>query len=99
MESLFSPAPTSHRSTTPPTPAPTTDFAVIEAQKENIRPAASGRSAATLSTLLDKDAQAEKVVQEGHERFKKEIEDAERKDKEGEDMPEGYLDILDVYNQ
>jgi hypothetical protein len=39
--------------------APTTDFALIESQKENIRPLPTGRSAATLSTLFEKDAESE----------------------------------------
>lgn len=98
------PTPTNNRSTIPTTPAPpppmTTDFAVIEAQKENIRPAASGRSAATLSTLLDKgNAEVDRVVQEGHDRLKRDIEEAERRDREGEEMENGYTDILDAYNR
>jgi checkpoint serine/threonine-protein kinase len=76
---------------------PTTDFAVIEAQKENIRPAASGRSAATLSVLLDKGPAVDAKVQETYEQFRKEIEEAERRDKEGDEMQDGYQDLLDVY--
>ncbi|KAK8853458.1 hypothetical protein IAR55_004165 [Kwoniella newhampshirensis] len=96
MESLFSPA---HRPPSPPTAGPTTDFALIESQKENIRPLASGRSAATLSNVLREPSAAEKVVQEGHERHRKDIEEAERRDKEGEDMMDGVQDVLDVYNK
>ncbi|KAK4686311.1 checkpoint serine/threonine-protein kinase, partial [Tremellales sp. Uapishka_1] len=98
MESLFSPLPPLR----PPSPAatPITDFALIESQKENIRPLASGRSAATLSTLFEKESSAaEKVISEGHERFRRDIEEAERRDKEGEDMVDGVPDILEVYNR
>jgi len=73
---------------------------VIESQKENIRPLASGRSAATLGALFStKDVEAERVIREGHERFRKMIDDAERRDREGEDMVVGIQDLLDVYNQ
>ncbi|WWD19886.1 hypothetical protein CI109_104355 [Kwoniella shandongensis] len=97
MESLFSPV------QRPPSPtaatAPTTDFALIESQKENIRPLASGRSAATLSSVFKEPSAVDKVVQEGHERHRKDIEEAERRDKEGEDMIDGVQDVLDVYNK
>ena len=77
---------------------PTTDFALIESQKENIRPLASGRSAATLETLYKADAAAaERVILEGHERYKREIEECERREKEGEDGIEGGGDVLDAY--
>lgn len=98
MESLFSPLPPSSRSSTPPS-APTTDFDIIEAQKENIRPTPAGRSAATLSSLLDKDSVAEQRIQEGHERFRRQIAEAERRELEGEDMEDGVLDVLDVHNR
>lgn len=77
-------------------PTPITDFAVIERQKENIRPSATGRSAATLSSLFEVD-EAAKIIKEGHEAHRKAIEEAERRDAEGEDIGEEYLDILDVY--
>ena len=96
MESLFTPRAQSHRTDVESTP--TTDFALIESQKENIRPLATGRSAATLSSLFDK-SEAEKVLQEGHEQHQRAIAEAERRDREGEDMVEGVSDILDVYNQ
>ena len=99
MEALASSTSTFKRSTSPPMVGPITDFALIEAQKENIRPAASGRSAAVLSSMLEKDPAADAKVQEEHERFKRDIEEAERRDKEGEDMEEGYMDLLDVYNK
>jgi len=83
----------------PPTATPTTDFALIESQKENIRPLASGRSAVTLSTLFEKDAASEKVLEEGHERCRRDIEEAERRDREGVDMVEGVQDLLDVYHR
>ena len=78
---------------------PTTDFALIESQKENIRPLASGRSAATLSNVFDKNAEAEQAVQQGHERHRQMIEEAERRDREGEEMVEGVDDVLDAYNK
>ncbi|OCF44535.1 BUB protein kinase [Kwoniella heveanensis CBS 569] len=95
MESLFSP------SQRPPSPTsgPVTDFALIESQKENIRPLATGRSAATLSNMFKEPSATDKVVQEGHERHRKDIEEAERRDKEGEDMVDGVQDVLDVYHQ
>lgn len=86
------------RTTTPPN-APTTDFDVIEAQKENIRPTPSGRSAATLSTLLDKDSVVDQKTQEGHERFRRQIAEAERREVQGEDMEDGILDVLDIHNR
>lgn len=93
--------PTPHRHGSPEVAAPVTDFALIESQKENIRPLASGRSAATLGVLFDKARSDEgsRVVQEGIERFQKDIEEAERRDREGEDMVDGVQDVLDVYNR
>jgi checkpoint serine/threonine-protein kinase len=76
---------------------PVTDYALIEAQKENIRPLETGRSAAALSTLFDKDAEA--ILKEGHERFTKLVQDAEQRDQEGLDMPEGVRDLLDAFQQ
>jgi checkpoint serine/threonine-protein kinase len=76
-----------------------TDFALIESQKENIRPLAGGRSAATLGVLFEKAEEADKVVQEGVVRLQADIDEAERRDREGEDMDEGVLDVLDVYNR
>ncbi|WVR09655.1 hypothetical protein IAU60_006729 [Kwoniella sp. DSM 27419] len=94
-ESLFSPA------QRPPSPSagPTTDFALIEAQKENIRPLATGRSAAALSSVFKEPSAMDRRIQEGHDRFKAAIEEAERRDKEGEDMAEGAQDVLDVYHK
>lgn len=77
---------------------PTTDFAMFESQKENIRPLASGRSAATLSSLFEKN-EAEKVIQDGHVQHRNDIEEAERRDREGEEMADGFMDLLDVYNK
>ncbi|ODO01472.1 hypothetical protein I350_06292 [Cryptococcus amylolentus CBS 6273] len=85
-----------------PTGAPTTDFALIEAQKENIRPLATGRSAATLSAVLKEPSAAEKVVQEGHDKHRQAIEEAEKKDKAVQDQDDDLAllgDILDVYNK
>ncbi|WWC72267.1 uncharacterized protein I206_106229 [Kwoniella pini CBS 10737] len=95
MDSLFSPA----QRPASPSSGPVTDFALIESQKENIRPLATGRSAATLSNVFKEPTAADKVVQDGHERFRKDIEEAERRDKEGEDMVDGIQDVLDVYNK
>ncbi|WVQ78936.1 hypothetical protein IAT38_001028 [Cryptococcus sp. DSM 104549] len=93
MDSLFSPAP--H----PPSPtAPTTDFALIELEKENIRPLATGRSAATLSSVFKQPSEADKLLQAGHEKHRANIEEAERRDTAGEDMADGVQDILAVYN-
>ena len=98
MDSLFTPMPAA-RITSPSFPTPTTEFALIESQKENIRPLASGRSAATLSALYEKESVVEQVVQEGHDRCRRDIDEAERRDREGEDMAEGVEDVLDAYNK
>lgn len=82
-----------------PGAAPTTDFALIESQKENIRPLATGRSAATLSTVFKEPSAADKLLQQGHEQHRKAIEEADRRDAADEDMPDGLSDVLDVYNQ
>ncbi|OXG21450.1 checkpoint serine/threonine-protein kinase [Cryptococcus neoformans Ze90-1] len=79
--------------------APTTDFALIESQKENIRPLATGRSAATLSTVFKEPSAADKLLQQGHEQHRKAIQEADRRDAADEDMPDGLSDVLDVYNQ
>lgn len=94
------PAPTPSRGT-PEQPAPVTDFSLIESQKENIRPLASGRSAVTLGVLFDKsrEEEASRAVQEGTEQFLREIEEAERREREGEDMVDGVQDVLDLYNR
>lgn len=76
---------------------PITDYALIESQKENIRPLETGRSAAALSALFDKDAEA--ILKEGHEKYTKLVQDAEKRDEEGLDMPEGVRDLLDAYQQ
>lgn len=85
----------------PGQPAPVTDFTVIESQKENIRPLATGRSAATLGVLFDKsrEEEASRAVAEGTEQFLKEIEEAERREREGEDMVDGVQDVLDLYSR
>ncbi len=98
MDMLSTPRSTVSRKVFEEVQTPITDFSVIERQKENIRPSATGRSAATLSSLFEMD-EAAKIVNEGHEMHRKAIEEAERRDLEGEEMEEGYLDILDVYNR
>ncbi|ORX40462.1 hypothetical protein BD324DRAFT_574984 [Kockovaella imperatae] len=98
MDVLTTPRPAAGSEELPMT-TPTTDFSVIEAQKENIRPHVSGRSAATLSNLFAKSSESDRIVQEGHERHQKAIEEAERRDKEGEEMEEGIVDVLDAYNR
>ena len=86
-------------SPTLPAQTPTTDFALLEAQKENIRPLASGRSAATLSSVFAaKSNEVDEKVNREDERFRRDIEEAEKKDREGEEV-DGYGDLLDVYNQ
>ena len=82
-----------------PSTTPTTDFAVIEAQKENIRPHVSGRSAATLSNVFGKSSETDRLIQEGHEAHQKAIEEAEKRDREGEEMQDGIADVLDAYNR
>lgn len=93
--------PTPHRAGSPEHGGPVTDFDLIESQKENIRPLATGRSAATLGVLFDKDQADEvsRVVEEGSKKFLSDIEEAERRDREGEDMVDGVQDVLDLYNQ
>ena len=88
---------TTPRPITPPTPI--TDFASLETQKENIRPLESGRSAATLSSLFGKDAEAEAILKEGHEKYERLVKEAERREQEGGDMEDGVSDLLDAYQQ
>jgi checkpoint serine/threonine-protein kinase len=53
-----------------------------------------------LSNVFDKsDREVEKVIQEGHEAHQNAIAEAERRDKEGEDMADGAMDLLDVYGR
>ena len=85
------------RASTPPTPI--TDFASLETQKENIRPLESGRSAATLSSLFSKDAEAEAIMKQGHEQYERLVKEAEKREQEGEDMQDGVSDLLDAYQQ
>jgi len=91
------PSHTTPRPITPPTPI--TDFASLETQKENIRPLESGRSAATLSSLFGKDAEAEAILKDGHEKYERLVKEAERREQEGEDMEDGVSDLLDAYQQ
>jgi checkpoint serine/threonine-protein kinase len=83
-----------------PTSAPTTDYALIESQKENIRPLQSGRSAAALSAVFSKEttAGAEGIAKED-ETHRRLIEEAERRDKEGEETPHGVADVLGAYSE
>ena len=77
---------------------PTTDFALIEAQKENIVPLSTGRSASILSNVLTKErVEADRMVHEGHERHKQSIEDTNRREAEGDELPEGINDVLEPY--
>ena len=82
-----------------PSTTPTTDFALIECEKENIRPLASGRSAATLSSLFEKQSENVRKILEVHDQHRADIEEAERRDKDGEEMQEGVADVLDAYNK
>lgn len=67
------------------------DLSAIEQQKENIQPLASGRSAKALHTLFTADRKTlQDDLKEGHDRFKREIEQAES---------EGADDPLDVYHR
>jgi checkpoint serine/threonine-protein kinase len=77
---------------------PTTDFALIQAQKENIVPLSTGRSAAILSNVLTKDrTEADRMVHEGHERHKRLIEETKSREAEGDELPVGVNDVLDPY--
>lgn len=106
-DSLFSPAQApiaiatpSRTSDTPPSTAPITDWTVIESQKENIRPLASGRSASILQSVFEKprDPAAEAKEADELKKWAAEIEDAERRDREGEEREDGK-DVLEVYNR
>lgn len=92
---------TPQRAPSPEGSAPTTNFDLIESQKENIRPLASGRSAATLGTLFDKESMdaTSRAIEEKDQQFRRDIDEAERRDREGEDMLDGVQDVLDVYKQ
>jgi checkpoint serine/threonine-protein kinase len=77
---------------------PTTDFTLIEAQKENIVPLSTGRSAAILSNVLTKErSEADRMVHEGHERHKRMIEETNRREAEGDELPNGINDVLEPY--
>lgn len=81
-----------------PAETPTTDLSALIDQKENIRPLSTGRSASTLSELFTKDrSEAERQVAEGHRRWRELIEETNRLEDAGEEMPEGVMDILDPY--
>ncbi len=98
MSMLPPPTPLQPIATEFPPTTPITNFSVLEDQKENIRPLSTGRSAATLSTIFAAEkAEAERVVHEGHERCRKIIEEAERRENDGEEMEEGIVDVLDPY--
>lgn len=98
MSMLPPPTPLQPIATEFPPTTPITNFSVLEDQKENIRPLSTGRSAATLSTIFAAEkAEAERVVHEGHERCRKMIEEAERRENDGEEMEEGIVDVLDPY--
>ena len=73
-----------------------TDFALIESQKENIRPLASGRSAAALGAVFGKSEETSRALEEETAKFLKDIEEAERREREAEDCD---LDVLDVYSR
>lgn len=81
-----------------PHPTPTTDFILIEAQKENIVPLSTGRSASILSSVFTKDkTETDRLVQEGHERYKKLVQETLRKESDGEELPDGVRDVLDPH--
>lgn len=84
----------------PPTETPTTDLSALIDQKENIRPLSTGRSASTLSELFTKDrSEAERQVAEGHRRWRELIEECNKREEAGEEMPEEeeLMDVLDPY--
>ncbi|KAJ9104483.1 hypothetical protein QFC21_001979 [Naganishia friedmannii] len=77
---------------------PVTDFTLLEAQKENIRPLSTGRSALTLSNIFTKErAEAERVLQLGHETHRRAVDVANQREADGEEMEEGVMDVLDPY--
>lgn len=77
---------------------PVTDFTLLEAQKENIRPLSTGRSASTLSNIFSKErTEADRVLQEGHEVHQRAIETATQREAEGEEMEDGVMDVLDPH--
>ena len=77
---------------------PVTDFSMLEAQKENIRPLSTGRSASTLSNIFSKErAEAERTLQLGHDSHQRAIETANQREAEGEEMEDGIMDVLDPY--
>jgi checkpoint serine/threonine-protein kinase len=77
---------------------PVTDFTLLEAQKENIRPLSTGRSASTLSNIFTKErAEAERVLQLGHEAHRRAIDVANQREADGEEMEDGVMDVLDPY--
>ena len=77
---------------------PVTDFALLDAQKENIRPLSTGRSASTLSNIFSKErAEAERTLQLGHDSHQRAIETANQREAEGEEMEDGIMDVLDPY--
>lgn len=77
---------------------PVTDFALLESQKENIRPLSTGRSASTLSNIFSKErVEAERILQEGHELHQRAIEIASQREAEGEEMEDGVMDVLDPH--
>lgn len=81
-----------------PLTTPTTDFALIEAQKENIVPLSTGRSASILSSVFTKDrSETDKLVLEGHQYHKKLVEETIKRESEGDELPEGVRDILDPH--
>jgi hypothetical protein len=47
--------------------------------------------------LTKERAEADRMVHEGHERHKKSIEDTNRREAEGDELPEGINDVLEPY--
>lgn len=67
------------------------DLEAIEQHKENIQPLTQGRSAKALHSLLTSDRKTvNDELREGHEKFREEIETAER---------EGADDPLEIYHR
>jgi len=49
--------------------------------------------------LFGKDAEAEAILKDGHEKYERLVKEAERREQEGEDMEDGVSDLLDAYQQ
>jgi checkpoint serine/threonine-protein kinase len=49
--------------------------------------------------MFGKDAVPDSVMQEGHERYRRLVDEAEKREREGDEMQDGVSDLLDAYQQ